>query len=58
MEDTNPHTEIPSMQMSYQTLTDFVVTLDEFSLPIAQGNTIQITMSLPMTVTNTVSVGE
>jgi len=57
MEGTNPHTEILSMEMAYQTLADFVVTLDEFSLPIAQGNLIQITMRLLMTVTNTASVG-
>jgi len=55
---TNPHTEILSMEMAYQTLADFVVTLDEFSLPIAQGNPIRITMRLSMTVTNTASVGQ
>ena len=58
MEGTNTHTETLFMEMAYQILADFVVTLDGFSLHIAQGTPIRITMRTPMTVTNTASVGE
>jgi hypothetical protein len=58
MEGTNTHTETLFMKMAFQTLADFVVTLDEFSLHIAQGNSIRVTMRTPMTVTNTALVGE
>lgn len=57
-EGTNPHTEPPSMDTVLQTLADFVVTLDELSLHIARGIPMRITMTPPMTVTNSASAAE
>ena len=46
------------MDIAFQTLADFVVTLDELSLHIARGIPMQITMTPPMTVTNSASAAE